>query len=144
MFESRPAATPPLAPAIIAATPGYVLLHWPKKPVGKVNINVVNEVLQQNLYPIVAWKLQGDKLEPLTIAPPADGFVRYLVMPGGRIFDLNNPAQRWANFDQFAQYLLQQWRKSLGQTAVEPPQPSGTHYAVRTDASPALIPTGFS
>ena len=70
MFESRPATPPPSTAATIvpAGVLGYGLLFFPNNPPGKMNIDVVKEIVQQNLLPVIAWQLKDDRLVPLSIA----------------------------------------------------------------------------
>jgi hypothetical protein len=98
------------------------VLSFPIKPNGKMTLDRVNEIIQTNLLPVIAWRLVADKLEPLTIAPLADDATHYLIQPGGKIFQLADPSKRWANGEQFAQHLLQTWRSSVNLPSVDPPR----------------------
>ena len=59
---------------------------------------------------MIAWELRGDSLEPLTVAPTrVPDTTRYRVVPGGKIFDLNDLTKRWSNVDQFQEHLRRIW-----------------------------------
>lgn len=120
-----------IVPATIV---GYALLSFPKQPSGKPSIDSVTGLVQQHMLPVIGWKLHGDWLEPLTISPRAADATHYLILPGGKILELNNPATRWNSADQFYQHLLQTWRAAKQMPATDPPQ---TGFIV----SPAAVPS---
>lgn len=135
MFETKTKQSPLINdPTIVpAAVIGYFVLHFPLKPTGKMKIDRVHEIVKENMYPVIAWRLADGKLEPLTIVPPPEAATPYLIMPGGRIFSVSDPAQRWANQDQFFAHLLLTWQS--GMPPVEAPQT----FAVSPAAVPSLI-----
>ena len=93
-----------------AAVIGYAVLSFPNRPTGKASIANVVAAVQENLLPVIAWKLHNDCLEPLTVAPThIPDTTRYLVVPGGKIFALDDPSKRWHSADQFHAYLHQVW-----------------------------------
>lgn len=93
-----------------ATVNGYAVLVFPNKPPGKANLDAVNAFVQANLLPVVGWRLHSDMLQPLSIAPlAADASSRYIIMPNGKIFDLDSAEKRWANYDQFSQFLVRVW-----------------------------------
>ena len=53
---------------VVAATRGYSLLNF--RPDGKKpSIQSINEIVQASSYPITAWRVKGDRAEPLSFAP---------------------------------------------------------------------------
>lgn len=93
-----------------AGVVGYAVLSFPNKPSGKANLDNVKAAVQENLLPVIAWRLHGDWLEPLTVAPTRiPDTTRYLIVPGGKIFALDDLSKRWNSGDQFQAHLLRAW-----------------------------------
>jgi hypothetical protein len=112
MFEAKttPQATASAADVITPASPSHSVITFPNKPVGKATTGTIHDIIQQNLFPVIAWKLMKDgSLKPLSIVPLDDpASTAYLAMPNAKVFKVSDPSVRWNTFDQFVAHLVQQ------------------------------------
>ena len=70
MFEAmkRSAAAPPNDSVIIAAPIGYNIFYFAPAPEQKPSMTTLQEMTRGSaMQPVIAWKLQGDKVVPLTV-----------------------------------------------------------------------------
>ena len=139
MFEMlSPKLTPPTTndEIVVAAAPGFGVLFFAPKPEQKPAISLVTEMAREVL-PVTCWRIRDGVCEPMTFRDPPAGAARYLVI-GQKYFALDGTNRSWANYDLFAEHLIQKWRTQRREA--EPKQQQGTHFAVEAGATQIAIP----
>jgi hypothetical protein len=137
MFEAMRSSTPPsVADVIIAANPGFGVLYFAPKPEQKPAASLVTEMAREVL-PVTCWRLRNGTTEPMTFRDPPAGAARYLVI-GQKFFALDGTSRSWANYDLFAEHLIQTWRSQRREAEPKPQQPVPAH-AVSFPADEAKV-----
>ena len=138
MFEALGQTPPSTNDLIIAANPGFSVLYFAPKPEQKPAASLVTELVRDGMLPVTCWRVRNGVCEPLTFRDPPAGAARYLVI-GQKYYALDGSNLSWANYDLFAEHLIQTWRTQRREAEPKPQQP-GTHYAVEAGASVVAIP----
>jgi hypothetical protein len=121
IFKSKrytPMTDPP--DIIVTAAAGFSVFYFAPTPEQKPSLQLLTEMTRgSGMQPVLAWRYEGGRADPVTIFPrPADA-QRYLFV-GGKIYSLDGEPQSWASFDLFAGWLIGDWTKKRG---VQEPQP---------------------
>lgn len=128
--------------AIITAAPlGYAVLHFAPGLAAKPSMSVLTELVREQTLPVLCFRTQGNKSEPLTFRTPPANALCFLQV-GQRYYDLASD-RSWPNWDMFAQHLLGAWRQSKNLMPTKSPrQPGRTEYTIPADGKGTFtIPT---
>ncbi len=117
MFETK--QTTSNGETIVPAAVGYSVLYFDPPLEMKPHMVALLELVPRQTYPVVAFRLRNGKADPISIASPPDGALRYFFV-GTKIYSLDSD-EVWSALDQWQQSLLSRWRGSQKEPAVPPP-----------------------
>ncbi len=137
MFESKPStqAAPPNA-AVISAGAGFGVFYFNPPAKVKPTIQALNDLLAQNLFPVIAWKLCGSRVEPLTFCDPPECEIRFL-LTAQKVYQLGPTYTVWASHDQWQQAVLRSWQ--IIRRIPDPPAPPSGPVQIRPGEGVAIF-----
>jgi hypothetical protein len=96
----------------VAAPTGYAIFYFAPPPQTKPAFQPLNELIATFTFPVVAWRLHGDRADPVTIIDQPAGATRYVFF-GQKIYELDNPTRpNWNDPEKWRHAVLALWKAS--------------------------------
>jgi hypothetical protein len=78
-------------------------------------------LITNNSYPITAWRVDGNRAEPISFAPPPTSSAELYIFYSGKIFTVDG-LKTWTSYDLFCHFLLQHWKakRQIRDTPIPP------------------------